>query len=109
MDRCAYKFSGDDSIDERTAAFDVECLTRDADGVEELLGGDGYVDVCVGEQVAASIVDGDDAFTDAACAVGDDGGGSELDVAVPDAVGLGVPDDFDSLAGESAPISGSSK
>ena len=31
--------------------------------------------------------------------VGDDGGGRALDVAVPGRVWLGVPDDFDGLAG----------
>ena len=109
MNGSAYELAGDDSIDEGAAAFDVECLAGDAEGIEELLGCNGYGHVGVGQQVAVRVVDGDDALADAAGSVGDDGGGCELDVSVPDVVGLGVPDDLDGLSGASVPISGSSK
>ena len=76
----------------------MEGFARDAEGVVAHGGGDGDGDVGVGEQVAVGVVDGDDALADVACAVGDDGGGGAVDVAVPGLAGLGVPNDFDLLA-----------
>ena len=59
----------------------------------------GYGYVCVGQQIAVGVVDGDDALAYVAGAVGDDGGGARVDVSVPGLIGLRFPDDFDRLTG----------
>ena len=76
----------------------MEGLAGDAEGIETLRRGDGDDDIGVGQEIAASIIDGDDAFADIAGAVGDDGGGGDADVAVPGLVRLCVPGDLDCLA-----------
>ena len=77
LNRSANELVVDDPVDE-VATFGVEGLTRDAERIEALRGRDGDDDVGVGQEVAASVVDGDDALADVAGAVGDDGGGCEL-------------------------------
>src|SRR6185437_13694865 len=56
-------------------------------------------DVGVGQQVAACVIDGDEALADVAGAVGDDGGRGLFDVAMPHKVGLGFPGNGNRLAG----------
>ena len=86
----------DDAIDE-VAAFGVEGFAGDTEHVESLRGGHGDDDVGVRQELAASIIDGDDALADVAGAVGDDGGGGDADVSVPGLSGLCIPDDLDCL------------
>ena len=73
-------------------------FARDAEGIEALRGGNGDDHIGVRQQIAASIIDGDDALADVAGAVGDDGGRGDADVSMPDLVRLCVPGDLHRLA-----------
>ena len=66
--------------------------------VETLRSGHGDDDVGVRQKIAAGVIDRDDALANIAGAIGDDGGGSDADVSVPNLLGLRVPCDLDRLA-----------
>jgi len=77
----------------------VQGLARNAEHVVVLRGGDPDGDVGIGQQVAARVIDGDEALTDIARAIGDDGIWGSFDVAVPNEVRLGFPCNNNGLAG----------
>src|SRR5581483_9622745 len=95
----AHQLVIDDLVDEVDGTFGVERFARYAEHVVTLGSRDPDCDIGIRQQVAARIVDGDEAFTDVARAVGDDGRGRLLDVTVPDEVRLGLPGNGDGLAG----------
>src|SRR5580698_10144617 len=73
LNRCADELVTDDAIDE-VASLGVEGLARDTEHVGPLRDSHGNDDIGVGQEVAASVIDGDDALADVARTVSDDGG-----------------------------------
>src|ERR1700744_6047973 len=88
LHRCADKLVVDDLVDEVDGTLSVQGLALHAEHVVVSRSRDSDGDVGVGQQVAARVIDGDEALADIAGAVGDDAGGRLLDVAMPDEVRL---------------------
>src|SRR5207302_632100 len=87
-----------DDAEDKVASVRVQSFTRNAESIEALRSGNGHDDIRVRQQVATSIIDGDDALADVARAVGDDSRRGDADVSVPDLVWLCIPGDLYRLA-----------
>src|SRR6185437_16040919 len=70
---CADELVVDDLVDVVDRAFSVQGFARNAEHVVVSRGGDPDGDVGIGQQVAARVINGDEALADIARAVGDDG------------------------------------
>src|SRR5215472_6496419 len=97
--RRADKLVIDDLVDEVDGALSVQGLARNAEHVIVLRGGDPDRDVGIRQQVAARVIDRDEALPDVARAVGDDRGWSLLYMALPNEVRLGLPGNRHRLPG----------